>query len=297
MTVEKLDTWEDRITAASAALGITPNELTDALAALGISEHPEGLVVLEDSSFAIRDFFEVFDKSPKVKVRMAFAFLKGSKKEESRRSVDPKLAALLNLGVNPDINDVDTQVLLGVCDPGDVENAATRVLKSRYQDCPVIVFKEDSNDIDIALTMSVISDKKQGLLPWMQSSCWIDDRVHTCRPVGRLPDLILEEDPLYPGEPLVRGRSRKNFFLWKCVSLQHRQFCRLLVQASKINPEDVTHMDLLSSLVKEDLDVMGKKWPAIYLEFKEKAREESLPRLQILPSSKKNNPFGVNRRY
>ena len=108
---------------------------------------------------------------------------------------------------------------------------------------------------------------------------------------------MIDEDPLFEGTPLLRGRSTSNRINWEGISFEVRQFFRLL---GKSDPCLRHNRLALSQLVNKKIAELKVIYPELYMEFKELSKKGELPKLQMSmteAATKKNNPFGINRSY
>jgi len=124
---------------------------------------------------------------------------------------------------------------------------------------------------------------------------------------------MVEEDPLFPGQPLKRGRSVNNRVNWNGIDIELRQLCRIIVEREEIDPNDKLDINKFMKMVSMSNDIAkasdgattsisGLKtiYADAYLEFRERKVSGDLPKLTIAmaeANGKKQNPFGVNRSY
>lgn len=293
-------TWEDRMAGASTALGYPTAEAfeQDFDSRIGISKSRGGTQALDDDEvLKFGDFREAFKEKPIAVLRMAFKSLREGKaaaQAEQPGTGDARTEQLKALGLKVKLEDASPAVLLPLYDPNQPSDPVTTALKKRFGDKPVVAFKEDGT---VALEESLrnISDIEQGF-PEVDA-IQVDGKLARLWPVGRRPDTVVEEDPLFPGKPLRSGYSTVNNRNWSKITLDMRQLCRIVVERGEINVEN--REAVLRLMERASDGDLGEAYPEAELEFRERKKKDTLPRLKVELGSltKPNNPFGVRRQY
>lgn len=300
----QVDSWESRIQNAATFMGLQTSEVEEGLKEIGAEKEPAGLEMLSDEEVTpfgdIRAVFCDRLKIPIAKVRMAMKCLRGPKGSTKTDTLDPEIVALKQkYGIKFKMEDVDPSELLEHYHPEQPNHPVTVALKKRFGSDVVIVFKPDSKVIDIEATANYIADMAQGLP--LEETVESDGVLVRVYPVGVVPNEMVEEDPLFPGQPLKRGRSVNNRVNWTGIDLEKRQFCRIIAEEGEIDFNDRLRIrELMSVVTKNSLVGMGDIFPEIYLEYRERKQNGDLPKLTIAmaeANGKKQNPFGVNRSY
>jgi len=302
------DSWESRIKIAATFMGISISTLEKGLKELGVEKEPAGLEMLSDESITpfgdIRAIFcdnEFFGKVPIAKVRLAMKYLRGPKDSQKTDSIDPELLALKNkYGIKMKMEDVEPSELLEHYHPELPNHPITNALRKRFGNQKVIVFKPDSKIIDIEATANYIADLEQGFPE--QDTVESDGALVRVYEVGKVPDQMVEEDPLFEGKPLKRGRSIVNRVNWSEVPLGVRQFCRIMVDRGDYDINDRFQIQELMKTVKEGITALKNLSPEADLEYRELSKKGDLPKLVLQMDSvneRKQNPFDTkgNRNY
>ena len=164
------DTWESRIDAAATYMGISTKEVLQALVELGVEQEPAGMEMLSDEGITpfgdIRKIFCDTRNIPIAKCRMAMKYLRGPKDSAKTDTISPEVVKMqTKYGVKPKLDDISTESLLEDYDPKRSDHPITIILKKRFGDEAVIVFKPDSTEVDIEATANYIADIEQGLSP------------------------------------------------------------------------------------------------------------------------------------
>jgi len=300
------DSWESRIEQAATFLGLHPIEVEEALAELGVEKKPAGLEMLSDESITpFGDLMKVFgDKRniPIAKVRLSSKYLRGPKDSPKTDSLNTESYKMKEkYGVKLRLEHVPTDHLLEDYDPNKSDHPITIVLKNRFGDKPVIVFKPDSNEVDIEATANYIADLDMGY----KEEDAVESQGELVRPlcIGVTPNRIIEEDPMFEGVPLKRGRSTVNRIKWTDIPCDERQFVRLLVESNVIDPESRRDIkDILDILDDGGLSGLKREFPETSLEWRDRKNMKDLPSLVMsmdkASSAKSQNPFGIrNRQY
>lgn len=308
------DTWESRIDGVSKVLNLTHQEVTSRLKDWGIEKEPMGLEMLDDDDVVkFGDFQNIFksvvrsneeqtvgnlEEFPLAKLRLAFKFLKGSKKTEDRGSVDQRTLELKALGFKMRIEDASPEALLKLYIPEKPSDPITQALRKKFGDKKVIVFSDDGK-VDVERTVSYISDLEQGFEE--QETVELNGKLVRLWPVGVKPNVLLDEDPLFPGKPLRNDRSTVNHRNWSKVSVECRQLCAIIVERSDIDTGDREAVLKLMERAEKGIEAVREAYPEAELDYRERKDRDQLPKLKVPMGGvvQANNPFsiGKNRRY
>lgn len=292
--------WSDRVSAAAKIFNLTPEEFqTDLAATMGITIEMGTEALDDEDVFKFGDFREAYKSKPIAVLRMAFKALKGSKKGPQvlmeGGDLDERTAQLRALGLKVKLEDTDTATLLKLYLPDKPTDPVTMALKKRFA-TPVIAFHDDGT---VAVTESAqyIADIEQGYPA--RESIMVDNKLTKLWPVGVKPSQMVDEDPLFPGQPLRNGYSIVNHRNWSKVSLERRQLCRIIVQRGDIDPNNQDAVLRLLERAEASTTSLVDAYPDADLDFREFQKKDMLPKLKVelgnLP--KPNNPFGVRRQY
>jgi hypothetical protein len=297
--------WEARIDCAAKALGTTVEEVQSRLAKMGVTKEA-GIEVLDDDEiFKFGDFREEFKDYPIVTQRRAFACLRSSTKKEKAQTgegLDPRTEQLRALGIKVRINDAPSDVLLSLYLPDRPNDPVTNALKNRFGDIPIIAFRDDGT-IAKAEVLQYISDIEQDYPK--QDTIVVDSKLTKLWPVGVKPDQMVDEDPLFPGQPLRNGYSVVNNRNWTKIGKQARQLCRIIAERGDI---DVNNKEAVLRLLERATptdptdtypSALAEAYAEAELEFRERQKKDDLPKLKVALGSnvKSNNPFGSKRTY
>ena len=292
--------WGDRISAAAKVFNQTPEEFQQDLSAnFGITAEL-GTSMLDDNDvFKFSDFREVFKTKPIAILRMAFKALKGGKKEEpvaDSASTDARTAQLRSMGFKVRLEDSDISVLLSLYVADKPTDAVTLVLKKRFNDKPVIAFRDDGT-VAVTESLQYISDLEQGYPA--RDTIMVNECLTKLWPVGTKPNTMVEEDPLFPGQPLRNGYSIVNNRSWKHITHPMRQRCRIIVERGDVDPNNKEAVLRLLERAVNGTDLVDA-YPEADMDFRERQKRDELPKLKValgLAVNRPNNPFGSPRRY
>ena len=303
VTVNLPDSWENRMQSASIFLGIEPRQVEHLLKEeLGVEQEPAGMEMLSDENITpFGDIRKVFGDDlgvPLAKLRMAMKYLRGPKDSKKTDTVNPEMIMLKEkYGIKPSLKNIPTEQLLEDYKPDHTDHPVTRALKSRFKDSEVIVFKPDSTEVDIEATANYIADLEQGF----PTEDMIESQGEMVRPlkVGQIPEKVVDEDPLFAGTPLKRGRSIVNRVNWSGIDIAIKQFVRLAVEMGEIDPDDKRDVKDTIKLANgaTSLRAFKEEYPEVALEYREQSKLNKLPSLvmtmQEAQSARKQNPFGI----
>lgn len=297
------DTWENRIKQASVFLGITAEDVELILKEYGVQKEPAGLEMLSDEEITPfgdlrKEFCEKQYSVPVPKLRMAMKYLRGPANSQKTDSIDPVMLEFqTKYGIKTRLEDLGVEELLPYYNPTR-NNRIHKILKDMFGDKKVIAFIPDSKEIAIEETINYMTDLNDGLPE--EDSIDVNGELVRLYSIGQIPNQLLEEDPLFEGKPLKRGRSLINRIDWTNIPLKERQFARILVNRNEIDPNNrITIKSIFNSetTIKKLKDV----FPETYLEFKEKQTRDELPKLHLtldeINGNVKQNPFNINRKF
>ena len=285
--------YTSRILAASAALNVENQAIIDILTKIGINESTGVPWLNDEDIFTFGDFRQNVSDKPIAQIRAAFAALRGNKSEKVREDMAGKL------GIEKTIDTIETEELLWHYDPSKVKSPVAQELKKRLGSDAVIFFRPD-NGVAIPETMGLISDYEQGLIRDLPQTLQIDGIDVESVPVGQRNDIVLEEDPMFPGYALRNHRSTVNNRNYKDVPLATRQFIRLVVDASIIDPVRPVEAVALMTMAK-DMAELKDSYPVINREFIRLGTLRCLPPLTVMSnslagkkSSRIKSPFAIH---
>jgi len=304
------DTWENRIKQAAVFLGSTSDEVETILKEYGVEKLPAGTQMLSDEKITpfgdLRAAFCEKHGVPVPKLRMAMTYLRGPTSSGKTDTIDPVMYDLQQkYGIKTRLEDLGIAELLPYYNPKK-QNRIFKVLQDMFGDKAVIAFKPDSKEIAIEETSNYITDVQDGLPE--EDAIDVDGELVKLFPIGRMPDEVVDEDPLFPGQPLKRDRSIINRINWSGISKDVRQFVRLLVDSKEIDPNDRLAVRQLIKIdvaegkchVIHGIEIFKDIFPEIYMKYKELKKKDELPKLQLSlddVNGKLQNPFSVNRSY
>lgn len=305
------DSWGTRIEQFAKIVGL---ELTEVEAAMAekpfelTKDTPYVMEMLSDNEVTpFGDIRKMFCDDRDVslpKLRLGVKYLRGpkDKREEATTNIDPDIMDLqTKYGIKTRLSDLGAEELIPLYNPTK-SNRITQTLKDMFGSQKVIAFKPDSTVIAVEETVNYIVDINNGL-PEEEEAIDVDGELVRLYPIGKLPNQTVEEDPLFVGQPLKRGRSVVNRVNWTEFDQQARQFARILVDEEEIDPDDRLHIRQLLADLRSGINTRKEQYPETYMIFKELQMKDGLPKLILsmdeASTSKVNDPFGIksNRRY
>ena len=281
--------------AAAAAFNLTVEAFTELFNA------KIGLTTTEDLDseevFKFGDFLKKFEDRPIGQVRKAYGALRGGKKEkeEATSITDERTAQLKALGFKVKLEEAPVSLLLPLYKPDLPSDPVTQALKKRFTDKPVIAFNDDGT-VAVTETLQYVSDLEQSFPA--RETIMVGGQLAKLWPVGAKPNTLVEEDPLFPGQPLRNGYSIVNNRNWTDIPHVVRQLCRVIVSRGDI---DAGNKEAVLRLLEraQSQQKLAETYPEAMLEFRELKQRDELPKLKVVlgAGSKPNNPFGSKRQY
>lgn len=299
------DSWENRMAQAAVFLGMDANKVEKILIAFGIEKEPSGLQILSDEEITpFGDLRRVFCEDHNIsvpKLRMAMKYLRGPKGSETTESIDPESIRLKSkYGIRFKLSNIESAKLIEDYIPENPSHPISIELKKRFGDKSIIAFKPESKLIDIEATANYISDLEQGFPE--EETVTIDGVLVRLYAIGKVPNQLIDEDPLFRGSPLKRGRSIVNRVNWLKVSQDARQFVRIAVEMGEIDTDDKRDIRDVIKEAEKGIKSLKETYPEVDLEYREREERDELPKLKMTledaNGSRKQNPFGIgNRSY
>ncbi|HRB83235.1 MAG TPA: hypothetical protein PLW46_02905 [Acinetobacter johnsonii] len=187
---------------------------------------------------------------------------------------------------------INVETLLGMYDPEDPDNMASSILQQRFGQEAVIAFKPGTREVALAETSDYIRDRRRGYPK--EDSIYVGDKLARLYAIGVIPLDFVEEDPMYPGVVLRRGRSTQNRISYQGIPLDVRQLIRIIVERGDINVRDRGDRRTVETLMKQGFDELAEEFAEAALNFEERQAAGTLPTLRSqlgggTPSS--NAPF------
>lgn len=301
------DSWESRIQFTAQILGLTPEEVVESLASdeIGIDKEPLGLEMLSDENILrFADFSKVFRDGKGVKmgkIRLAYnKLIKPNGQSEKATKLDARTLELKEkFGYKVKMADAKNEDLLDFYDTARPNDPVTRTLHGRYGDTPVIALDPDTGEVAIAESLDVMTDVDRGIEP--PDTILVNDVLVRLVAIGIQPDLELDEDPLFPGQPLRRDRSSENHISWKGINHEVRQFCRIIHEQDEIDRHNRLALASFIDIAKKGFIALKDIYPESNLIFRDRRKVGELPRLKVLldGSNRKQSPFKIsgNRKF
>ena len=294
-------TWTDTVRAAAEAIGIP--EATDrieiALADdFGLSKDETGLKDLKDESLTpFGDLRAVLERQgfKLLQVRKIVATFRD--KQTSTQGATGRSDALkVKYGLKDSIKTARLQDLVADYDPNEPDDPVALELKRRFGDAKVIVLDPHSETptVSVAETLDLMTDFREGA--GLEDKVMVNGLLVEPYAVGKKPSLILEEDPLFQGESLrANGRSNRESRLdWSNIKQEARQFVRVAVELGVIEPTSRRDSKDIWTLALDGLAALNQEFPEVGLEFRNRKKTDSLPKLKVIPDQiRRNSPFSV----
>lgn len=295
---------DERLQQAAQILGKTVAQVEKELVRILGPKSAEWQDLMESEEYVkFGDLMSAFsdaslDPSPIAMVRKASTVLRG-KSEAKQDQLSPRMAELKSMfGVKPTLESVDSADLFRTYLTDNPNDPVTTELKRRYGDRAVMAYLPGTKQIAVEETIAYITDLAQGLPE--QTSIYVGGDLARLWPIGQAPTEMNEEDPLFQGRPLVRGRSTVNSINWTGVSMETRQLLRIAVARGEFNIHDrLSMIELVKKAREEGFKTIKEMFPESALEFSERKADSTLPGMKVrLNGQKGNNPFlGKNRSF
>lgn len=298
--------WDDRIKSAAQIMGLSETEVTEGLASenigilksdietLGYSE------VMNDKTLRFQDFSSYFTKKG-IRIALIRIALEKliEKAEAGERNLDARSVQLKQaFGYDIKISDSGNEQLLQHYKHGEINDPVSRELKKRYGNNKVVAINPSTNEVAIPETIDLMDDfDRHGKV-----SEFVEvNHSGLVKPVaiGELSNITMDEDPLYPGKVLNKGRSEVNYIKWTDIDKKERQFCRLVADAKLVNLQDRSAAFQLLKTATDGFSSLEAHYPEIAAQFRELEKLETLPTLKVrIEQGKgtKQNPFAIPSR-
>ena len=296
---------DERIQQAAQILGKSVEQVEQELTTILGPKSADWQGLIESEEFVkFGDLMNAFHDSSKAPspiavVRKAVSVLRVSP-ENKQETLSPRMAELKSMfGIKPTLATVDSADLFKAYVADKPSDPVTLELQKRYGDKAVMAYKPGTKDIAVEETISYITDLAQGLPE--QTSIYVDGDLARLYPVGKAPSEMIDEDPLFQGQPLIRGRSAVNSINWEGVDLETRQLITIAVNRRELNNvyDRLAMIRLAKDAREGGYKTIKVVFPEAALAFNEMKEDGSLPKLKIRTNSQKgNNPFlSKNRSY
>ena len=187
--------------------------------------------------------------------------------------------------------------LVAAYDPEEPSNAVGRRLNTMANNEPFVVF-ESGRVVDTITTLKLLLEIKQSRLAGRER-IEVNGDIRRVYKIGQLPDLMIEEDPLYPGRPLrPDGTCDQTGRSWAGISMEVRQLIRLAVETNELDVSIESAHNVMDLIMKgEDA---AKRLRARYqkaaIKFDELNKCGNLPKLIMSVGQNKRTGLGDGTR-
>jgi hypothetical protein len=304
-TTPALGSLDERIQQTAQILGKSTEQVEKELTSILGPKSADWQGLVESEEYVkFGDLMKAFhddssQPSPIALVRKAVTVLRGFTEDSKDGALSPRMAELKKMfGINPTLKTVDSSDLLKAYVPDRASDPVTVELRNRYGDKAVVAFRPGTKEVAVDETIGYITDMAQGLPE--QASIYVDGDLVRLYKIGSVPSEMLDEDPMFPGRPLVRNRSTVNQINWSGVTVDARQLIRVIVERGDINTNDrMASIDLARKAREEGIKEIKEMFPEAHLDYSDRKEDGSLPRLKIrINGQKGNNPFlGRNKTW
>lgn len=313
-------TLSSRCEKAAQILGISEQQVSDALVKAGIEQSDDGAKLLDASTTTESVLAEevLADLGPKLKRSAAAAILKGrdpfSSTEESSTATsssgttqtmawDGTKEALKSLVPVSQWKDRD---VLEAFDK-DRESQFEQELDRRAKGQRFIVLESGDEDasrgnepIDIELSLQLLKKTRRMKIPTI-----IPGNDQKVRPVYRVTELNIDERvvELCPvcREILFKGYCEACQINWQDVNDNARAYTALIVEEGMINTRSFSDKKALIGNAMNGVPQLRKAWPSADMKYRELKASDNLPKLKMVRSlpEKIQDPFHTagNRSY
>lgn len=187
--------------------------------------------------------------------------------------------------------------LLGHYNPEET-NPVSQKLKELSKSAPIIVFLP-TGGVDVETSTMLLKEIRARLAPRPNSMIEVNGVYQRIYRIGENPELVYDENPLYPGLPLrPDGTCDQLNRSWRSIDHKVRQFLWLAVSETKeIHVTiDKAHDILDKALQPNCLKHFKQRYQETAIKFQELAEDEILPQLKIRGRkayypNQNNNPF------
>jgi hypothetical protein len=283
---------KQRIVAAAAALDMPVEDLKKVFVTMGLTNDDFD----DEYVFRFNDFQAALGDRPIVKTRKAFGHLRGKRSSESSERTELLKTAF---GIKPSLDNASLEQLLAFYDVNNPQDPITVALKKRFGDKKVLIMLQGTDKVDIAATVQYVGDLERGLV---SARDLVPDSTGTLvepQAVGEAVNVVLDEDPLFPGSPLRQDVSVVNHRNWRKVTFTNRQFCRIILDRGEVDAQNREAALNLIERAQAGVEALREAFPEAYVDFVKRVQTDELPRLKMRPGQERpNHPFKVgNRKY
>lgn len=214
--------------------------------------------------------------------KIAAVFREGQTEESSSRPVTSRRAEVMT-----------HEELVRAFDAQDYDNAVGRRLKSVSRGEPFLVF-ESGRIVNVPVSLRLLNEIRQGISG--RDRVDVGGVIKPVFRVGELPDVYVDENPLYPGRPL-RLDDESNWAVcdqtgrsWWGVSMEVRQLLRLATETGELKTDiDSVNNAIDMALRPTALVDIRRRYQKAALKFEELKTTNSLPKLTIPMSTKRGD--------
>lgn len=247
--------------------------------------------------FREEDLMDAFKSMPRIIARQIVEVFQTKKpaeekkgEEESSHYISKRKASRMRF-----------EQLLGFYQPGEFD-AVSEKLNELARSQPIIVFLPEGG-VDVKTSSELLKEIRAGFGPRPNLLIEVNGNYRTIHKVGENPDIIYQENPLYPGRPLrPDGTCDQLNRSWEGVPKNVRQFIWLAVNKTQELKLNVLQAhDILDLCLEENpWNYFKTRFQKTAILFQELAENEELPKLRIrngkasqIKKIQSNSPFNI----
>ncbi len=183
------------------------------------------------------------------------------------------------------VNRASPAELVAAFDPEDQESPVARRLAGMSRKQPFVVYVGDSRIVDVKTTTTLLLEVKQGYPGRTHINVLQNGKNFVAKvwPLHSYPIVQADENPIYPGRPLMPDQScDQTNQQWASISLEVRQFIRLLITNGVVKAASIDDAHALYRMAAtSDINAFKSRYPAFAVKFDELAAQNKLPTLKM----------------
>jgi len=181
--------------------------------------------------------------------------------------------------------------------PKDSKNSIGQRLQEISEGKPCIVFDDDGKVI-VQNSVNLLEDIKNGF-PEIETS-FVNGRPFQVYKIGEIPDIYVDENPLYSGRALRTGEvCDQTGRSWEGIDTRIRQLLNIAISISEIKINNISDAnDILDKILEKDcnFNTFRNRYPKSSKKFDEFSKIGQLPTLKIKLCKNSNKAENKNPR-
>lgn len=172
------------------------------------------------------------------------------------------------------------EALLRVCQPGNITHWATKELIARYGANPIIAYRPGTSDIAVLEVIKYLANIRAGFRA--KKSLDVEGEPVELYSVGITPPQLVDENPLFPNEPLLEGVCEHTNVSYAGMPKEKQILLRLALDDHSLTFSNTREARvIIKEFADTDIPELRRMYRDTYIHYKSLDADGKLPTLKM----------------